>query len=88
MSSAARTIQDAAEDAQREVRDLKPTKLTDQDFGRKHTQWHADFAAAIEELGAGADAMCTNLAAFSGQLAEAGQTYSANDSQATQNFNQ
>lgn len=88
MSSAARTIHDAAEDSQRDVKELKPTKLSDKDFGTKHTQWHADYTKAIEALGTGADAMCTNLMAFAGQLGGAGQAYAANDSRNAQTVSQ
>ena len=88
MSSAARTIHDTAEDAQREVKDLKPTKLTDKNFGVKHTQWFADYSKAIETLGAGADAMCANITAFAGQLGGAGADYAANDARNAQNVRQ
>lgn len=80
MNSAARTIHDTAEDSQRDVRELKPTKLSDREFGNKHTQHFADYSNAIEQLGTGADAMCANLVAFAGQIGGAGQTYAAGDS--------
>ena len=81
MSSAARTIHDTAEDAQTDVKDLKPTKMTDKEFGTKHTQWFADYQKAIEQLGTGSDAMCGNLTAFATQLGGAGSDYAANDAQ-------
>lgn len=77
MSSQATAINDGAEDAQNDVKDLKPTKVGEADFGTKHTQWHKDYAAGIDKLGAGAEAMCTNLIAFAGQIGSAGKTYSA-----------
>ena len=83
MSSAGRTISDAAEDARGEVEDLKPTALTQADFGTKHTEWHADYAAAIEQIGAGATAMCGTLIAFAGQLGGAGATYESTETGAT-----
>jgi hypothetical protein len=88
MSAAARTIHDAAEDSQQDVRDLKPTKMSEQEFGKKHTQWFGDFSAAIEQLGTGADAMCANLVAFSGQIGGAGQNYAATDARNTQTVSQ
>ncbi|HEV2781457.1 MAG TPA: hypothetical protein VGX25_18910 [Actinophytocola sp.] len=88
MSSAARTIHDAAEDSQEDVRELKPTKMTDREFGTKHVQWHADFAKAIDELGAGADAMCANLMGFASQISGAGADYAATDSRNAQTVNQ
>src|SRR2546426_2493996 len=88
MSSAARNIHDTAEDAEGVVQDLKPTKLADKDFGTKHVQWFADYAKAIDQLGAGSDAMCANLMAFAGQLGGAGRAYSSADSASTQNVNQ
>jgi hypothetical protein len=84
MSSAAKTIHDTAEDAQGEVKDLKPTKMTDKEFGVKHTQWFGDYSKAIDALGAGADAMCGNLTAFAGELGGAGATYAATDNQNAQ----
>jgi hypothetical protein len=84
MSTAARTIHDSAEDAQRDTKDLKPTKMTDKEFGVKHTQWFADYSKAIDQLGAGSDAMCGNLTAFAGELGGAGAAYAANDSQNAQ----
>jgi hypothetical protein len=80
MSSAGRNIGDAAEDAKGDVDDTQPTKLTDAEFGKKHTQWQKDYAAAIEKLGQGATAMCDNLSAFAGQIGGAGQSYTATDS--------
>ncbi len=80
MSGAGRTIGDAAEDARGEVEDTQPTELTEAEFGKKHTQWQKDYAAAIEQLGQGATAMCDNLTAFAGQIAGAGQSYSSTDS--------
>jgi hypothetical protein len=84
MNSAARAIHDAAEDSQHDVRELKPTKLADREFGTKHTQWFADYSSAVERLGSGAEAMCANLVAFSSQIGGAGQTYAAGDSRNTQ----
>ncbi|OLF15635.1 hypothetical protein [Actinophytocola xanthii] len=83
MSGSARTVTNAAEDAQGEVKDLHPTELTAAEFGTKHTQWHADYAAAIEQLGAGAAAMCANTMSFGGQLGGAGQSYEATEAGAT-----
>ena len=88
MSSAARTIHDTADDAQHDVKDLKPTKMTDKEFGTKHTQWFADYSKAIEQLGTGSDAMCGNLTAFAGQLGGAGANYAATDSQNVQTVSQ
>lgn len=88
MSSAAGKIHDAAEDSQQAVKDLKPTKLADKEFGTKHTQWFADYSKAIEALGAGSDAMCANLSAFAGQLGGAGRAYASADSGSSQNVNQ
>lgn len=83
MSGAGRTINDAAEDAKDDVEDLQPTELTDAEFGTEHTQWYGDYAAAIEQLGTGAVAMCDNLVAFAGQVGGAGQTYSTTETGAT-----
>jgi hypothetical protein len=88
MSSAARKIHDAAEDSQGDIKGLHPTKLADKDFGTKHTQWYADYAASIDALGAGSDAMCTNLSAFSGQLGGAAGSYSANDGSSAASLSQ
>jgi len=88
MSSAARTINDTAEDAQQEVKDLKPAKVTDKDFGTKHTQWFGDFSKAVEALGTGSDAMCANLTAFAGQISGASARYAATDQQNSQNLSQ
>ncbi len=79
MSGAGRTIGDAAEDAKGDIEDTQPTELTDQEFGKKHTQWQADYASAIEQLGQGATAMCDNLVAFAGQIGGAGQAYTTTD---------
>lgn len=83
MSSAGRTISNAAEDAQDEVEDLQPTELAATDFGTVHTEKHADYSAAIEQLGTGATAMCTNLMSFAGQLGGAGQSYDSTETGAT-----
>lgn len=88
MNSAARTIHDSAEDAQHDVQGLKPTTMTDREFGTKHTQWFADYSKAIDQLGAGADAMCANLTAFAGQISGAGASYAASDTQNAQTVSQ
>jgi hypothetical protein len=83
MSGAGRNIGNAAEDAKAEVEDTQPTELTDAEFGKEHTKWQADYAAAIEQLGQGATAMCDNLTAFAGQIGGAGAQYSSTESGAT-----
>src|SRR4051812_6922087 len=72
MSGAGRNIGNAAEDAKGEVEDTQPTELTDAEFGKEHTKWQADYAAAIEQLGPGATAMCDNPTPFAGQIGGAG----------------
>jgi hypothetical protein len=88
MSSNARVIRDAAEDSQDAVRELKPTRMTDREFGNKHTAAFADFSASIDRLGTGADAMCANLTQFATQIGGASQAYAANDAQSAQNVSQ
>jgi len=83
MSTSGRTISNAAEDAQGDVEDLQPTELAATDFGTVHNEHHADYSAAIEQLGAGATAMCTNLMSFAGQLGGAGQSYDSTETGAT-----
>ena len=83
MSTSGRTISNAAEDAQGDVEDLQPTELAATDFGTVHNEHHADYSAAIEQLGAGATAMCTNLMSFAGQLGGAGQSYATTETGAT-----
>lgn len=83
MSGAGANINDAAEDAKGDVEDTQPTELTDAEFGTKHTQWHGDYAAAIEQLGQGATAMCDNLISFAGQISGAGAAYGTTESGAT-----
>jgi hypothetical protein len=79
MSGTARNISNAAEDAKGEVADTQPTELTAAEFGTKHTQHQADYAAGIEQLGQAATAMCDSLAAFAGQIGGASQTYTGTD---------
>jgi hypothetical protein len=81
MSSAGRTISTKAEDAKGEVAEVKPAKVQAAEFGQHadHQVWHTDYAAALEQLGAGATAMCDNLVAFAGQLGGAGSDYAAQE---------
>jgi hypothetical protein len=79
MSGTARNISNAAEDARGEVDDTQPTELTAAEFGTKHTQYQADYAAGIEQLGQAATAMCDSFAAFAGQIGGAGQSYTGTD---------
>ncbi|HEV2784723.1 MAG TPA: hypothetical protein VGX25_35510 [Actinophytocola sp.] len=79
MSSSARAITTAAEDAQSDTEDLQQTRLSEDEFGREHTEHFADYAAAIGQFGAGAQAMCANLIAFAGQLGGAGASYASNE---------
>ncbi|GAB3436722.1 hypothetical protein [Actinophytocola sediminis] len=83
MSSSGRNINNAAEDAQDEIEDLSQTDLTGEEFGTAHTEKHTDYAAAIQLLGEGANAMCANLMSFAGQLGGAGETYSSGETAAT-----
>lgn len=84
MSSSARTITTAAEDARGETDDLQPTRLTEADFGTEHTEHFTAYAAAIEQYGTAAQAMCDNLIAFAGQLGGAGASYAGTDQAAAQ----
>jgi len=79
MSFSGRAITTAAEDARGDVEDLRQTGLSDVEFGTAHTEHFADYSAAIEQLGAGAQAMCVNLTAFAGQLGGAGTSYAGTD---------
>ncbi|PXY32221.1 hypothetical protein [Prauserella muralis] len=81
MASQAKAINDAAEDAQDEVKDLAPAKVTEAEFGTAHTQWGADFTAAIDELGKGANAMCTSLIGLAQSIGSAGDQYAAAESE-------
>ncbi|MCT2587396.1 WXG100 family type VII secretion target [Actinophytocola gossypii] len=83
MSTSGRNISNAAEDAQGEVDDLQTTEVAAADFGKAHTEWHADYSTAMEQIGAGATAMCTNIMSFAGQLGGAGQSYESTDTGAT-----
>ncbi len=89
MSSVGRTISTKAEDAKGDVAEVKPAKTQAAEFGQhgEHQAWQADYAAAIEQLGAGATAMCDNLIAFAGQLDAAGATYSESETAAQTNVN-
>lgn len=80
MASQSKAILDAAESAQDDVSDLAPAKVTDADFGTAHTQWAADFTAAIDELGKGASGMCTSLISLANAIGSAGQQYAAAES--------
>ncbi|MGB3440163.1 MAG: hypothetical protein WBA97_15565 [Actinophytocola sp.] len=89
MSSVGRTIGTTAEDAKGEVEEVQPAKVQAAEFGQHedHQTYHADYAAAIEQFGAGSAAMCDNLVAFAGQLDAAGATYSESESGAQGNVN-
>lgn len=90
MSSAGRNISTKAEDAKGEVDEVKPAKVKAAEFGKheEHQAWQADYAAAIEQLGAGALAMCDNLIAFAGQLGGASTSYQSTDGSATNTVTQ
>lgn len=90
MSSAGRNINTKAEDAKGEVDEIKPAKVKAAEFGKheEHQAWHPDYAAAIEQLGTGAIAMCDNLIAFAGQLGGASTDYQSRDSTATSTVTQ
>jgi hypothetical protein len=83
MGSSGRNISNEAEDAQEEVEDLQQTELSAEEFGTAHTEKHADYSAAIQLLGEGANAMCSTLMSFAGQLGGSGETYSAGEASAT-----
>lgn len=87
MSSSGRAITTAAEDARGDTEDLQPTQLSDADFGTAHTDCFADYSAAIEQLGAGAQAMCENLIAFAGQLGGAAESYAGTEQAGVQTLN-
>jgi len=88
MSTRGRTINNAAEDAQGDVEDLATTEVGSADFGTAHTEYHADYAASIQQIGEGATAMCTSLMSFAAQLGGAGADYAANDAAASQTVSQ
>ncbi|MFC4853291.1 hypothetical protein [Actinophytocola glycyrrhizae] len=89
MSGVGRTIATKAEDAKGEIAEVQPAKVQPAEFGQheEHQAWHADYAAAVVQLGTGAGAMCDNLVAFAGQLDAAGATYSDSESSAQTNVN-
>jgi hypothetical protein len=70
MSTAGKNISTKAEDAKGEVDEIKPAKTQKAEFGQlaEHQTYQTDYAAAFEQFGAGATAMCDNLTAFAGQL--------------------
>lgn len=80
MASQARTIHDAAENAQGEVEELGTSEVNEAMFGTAHTQWAADYTAGIQQLGTGATAMCTTLIGFAASIGSAGKQYDAAES--------
>jgi len=88
MSSAGRNINTKAEDAKGDVDEVKPAKVKPAEFGVKHQDYQADYAAAIEAMGTASVAMCDNLMAFSGQLGGAGTDYATNETSATSTVTQ
>lgn len=87
MSSAGRNINTKAEDAKGDVDEVKPAKVQEAEFGKKHTEWHADYSAAMDAFGDASAAMCDNLMAFAGNLGGAGSDYAANEDAARANVN-
>ena len=77
MSTAGKNISTKAEDAKDEVDELQPAKTQKAEFGKHedHQAYQTDYAAAFEQFGAGATAMCDNLTAFAGQLYGSSTTY-------------
>ncbi|MFF5986355.1 hypothetical protein [Prauserella flavalba] len=88
MASQAQTINDAAEEAKDAVKDVKPAKVTEADFGTAHTQYGADFTAAIEALGTGSDAMCGALISLAQGIGSAGKQYATAESEQAAAANQ
>ncbi|WP_307831842.1 type VII secretion target [Prauserella cavernicola] len=88
MASQAQTINDAAEEAKDAVKDTKPAKVTEAEFGTAHSQYAADFSAAIEALGTGADAMCGSLISLAQGIGSAGEKYAAAESEQSSAANQ
>lgn len=82
MSSSGKKISTKAEDAKGEVDDVKPAKTQAAEFGQHadHQAYQKDYAAAFEQFGGGATAMCDNLMAFAGQLGGSSTTYSEQES--------
>jgi hypothetical protein len=78
MSTAGKTISTKAEDAKGEVDEIKPAKTQKAEFGQHadHQNYQAEYAAAFDQFGAGATAMCDNLMAFAGQLGGSATAYS------------
>jgi len=89
MTGAGRNISTKAEDAKGDVAEVQPAKTQAAEFGQheEHQTWQADYAAAIEQLGAGSTAMCDNLIAFAAQLDASGATYSDSEAGAQTNVN-
>jgi hypothetical protein len=82
MNSSGRTISTKAEDAKGEVDDVKPAVTKAEEFGKHtdHQAYQKDYAAAFDQFGAGATAMCDNLVAFAAQLGGSSTTYSEQES--------
>ncbi len=82
MGTAGKNISTKAEDAKGEVDDIKPAKTQKAEFGTHpdHQNYQTDYAAAFEQFGAGATAMCDNLVAFAGQLGGSSTTYAEQES--------
>ncbi|WP_298178314.1 hypothetical protein [Saccharomonospora sp.] len=77
MARESQKIHDEAESAQDEVKDLETAEVAETDFGKAHTQWGADFATAIAEIGKGANGMCASLLSLAGAIGSAGEQYEA-----------
>ena len=77
MSSAGRNISTKAEDTKDDVDQVKPAKVQAAEFGQHadHQAYQKDYAAAIEQLGGGAVAMCDNLVAFAANLGGTATSY-------------
>lgn len=77
MARESQKIHDEAESAEGEVKDLETAEVGEEDFGKVHTEFGADFIAAITETGKGAAAMCASLKSLAGSIGSAGEQYEA-----------
>lgn len=83
MSSSGRNINTKAEDSKGDVDEVKPSKVTAEQFGTKHQEWQADYSAAIEAMGTASTAMCDNLMSFATTLGDTGTAYDNSETGAT-----
>lgn len=75
MMRAQTRLREAGDEPASQAKKVAPTEVTQEEFGKAHSQFFTKYQTGIEEIGAAMNGLSAELTALGGNVGAAGQQY-------------